>query len=108
MNDLPHYLVPSRHGNFALGGKLFRAAYGRLEKRSESGVLRFLPEFCAHTAANGPCGACGFVRIPSLDLRFEFLWRGGPLRKPRLFTLSAAKNGAKGPQTSSVTQNLAT
>ena len=60
-------------------------------------LLRFSPEERAHTAAEGRSTACKLVKIPSFNLRGEFLWRGGPLTLPRRFlALSAAKSGAKG------------
>jgi len=42
-------------------------------------LLRFSPEDNAHTAADGHWMARRLVRVPSLNLRGEFLWRGGPL-----------------------------
>jgi hypothetical protein len=49
------------------------------KQRHRAVLLRISPEDSAHTAAEGPFRARRIVKKTSLNLRGEFLWRGGPL-----------------------------
>src|SRR5690242_3478670 len=54
-----------------------RAECGQ-KQRHRAVLLRISPEHSAHTTAERPFRAPRLVKIPSLNLRGEFLWRGGP------------------------------